>query len=355
MTLGYATGLMSSPSSVDFTFGIALLLVLGTVGLRVLVSIYKFWGMKVKNVLQRLGVLAVVCASVIGGGCRQMVEPGHVGIVVNYNGGDRGVEGYPKVTGAVWYNPWNTRIIEYPVFVQTVVWSKSATEGNPANEEISFSVSEKMRVDADISLAYHLEAEKVPAFYVRFRAEDIKLFTHGFLRNLARQKFDDVAGKYRMDQIMGDNGPFLTEVRAKLQEELNPIGVKLDQFGFIGAPRPPAGGIDAINQSLQASQIAIRIENELRQSKAQAEKSVAQADGEARVAIARADGEAKAAIARAEGEAKANQILSNSITDNLIRWNQLDIQRRTIARWKGEVPSMMTGGAVPFINLEKKQ
>lgn len=299
----------------------------------------------------------ILAASVLLTGCgRTIVEPGHVGIKVDYYGTDRGVESYPQVTGIVWYNPFTTSVFQYPTFVQTAVWSHNVNEGNPVDESINFTTADQMQVSADISLAYHLTPEKVPAFYVKFRSHDLGLFTHGFLRNLAREKFDNAAGKYRIEQIMGDNAPFLKETRDALQAELTPIGVQIDQFGLVGAPRPPAQVIEAINAKVKATQIAIQVENEVRQTKAQAEKDVAKAEGNARASVATAEGEAQAQIARAQGEAKANQALSSSIDNKLIEWRKLQIQSDAIARWQGLVPTYMGGTTpIPFLSIEKEK
>lgn len=302
-------------------------------------------------------ILAFICVSVLLTGCgRTIVEPGHVGIKVDYYGTDRGVESYPQVTGIVWYNPFTTSVFQYPTFVQTAVWSHNVNEGNPVDESVSFTTADQMQVYADISLAYHLIPEKVPAFYVKFRSQDLGTFTHGFLRNQAREKFDNAAGKYRIEQIMGDNAPFLKETREALQAELTPIGVQIDQFGFIGAPRPPQQVIDAINAKVKATQIAIQIENEVRQSKAQAEKNVAEAEGQARALVARAEGNAKAAVAQAQGDAEANRLLSQSITANLIEWRRLGVQQQSIQKWNGTLPGFLGGSApIPFINVEKEK
>jgi regulator of protease activity HflC (stomatin/prohibitin superfamily) len=267
------------------------------------------------------------------------IEPGHVGIRVYAYGANKGVDDYPSVTGRVWYNPWNTDIIQYPVFVQNVSWTKDPGEGHPINEEISFNTGDQMVVYADISLAYQLEQTKAPAFYVKFRADDIEKWTHGFLRNITRQKFDEVAGRYKIEQIMGDNAPFLKEVREIVQKELDPYGVHLEQMGFNGSPRPPQAVIDAINGKVKATQDAIRVENEIRQTEAQAKKD-----------IAKAEGEAKAAIARAEGEAKANQIVNSSISVNLLEWRRLEISSNATQKWNGQLPTY-SGGTMPFLQL----
>jgi regulator of protease activity HflC (stomatin/prohibitin superfamily) len=280
-------------------------------------------------------LLPLLLVAISLGACSTRVSPGYVGIQVNYSGTDRGVSSYPVVTGRVFYNPYNTSILEYPTFVQTAVWTANKDEGHPVNEEITFTNADKMKISADISLAYHLEGEKVPSFYVKFRSDNLSAFTHGFLRNLARQEFDHHGGKYSIDQIMGDNADFLESVRASLQEDLKPIGVVLDQFGFIGAPRPPQAVTDQINASVHANQLTTQKQNELAQVQADMAKKREETDTNARNALV-----------YAEAQANANRKLSESITPNLLELKRLE-------KWDGKLPYINGGSTNPFVSIAK--
>lgn len=272
-------------------------------------------------------------------GCTR-VGPGYVGIKVSMAGTSRGVDAYPATTGWVFYNRMTDSVFEYPTFVQTAKWTRDPNEGHPVNEEITFTNKDSMLISADISLSYTLRAEKVPAFYVKFRSDDLDKFTHGYLRNVARDMFNETAGKYSIEQIMGDNGPFLAEVRQKLQTQVEPIGVVIEQFGLIGAPRPPEAVIGSINAKVQAQQIALQKQNEIMQAEAEAKKAVAVAQGEA-----------NAKIAVAEGEAKANQLLSGSITPVLLEWQKLRIQQQAVDKWNGVRPTVEAGSGTTGLLL----
>lgn len=281
----------------------------------------------------KIGVVgAVVLLMSILGACTSCtrVGPGYAGIKVNMAGTNRGVSEYAATTGYVFTNPFTQTVLEYPTFVQNATWRKG-DDGQP-NEELTFSTKDKMRVDIDVSLGYHLEFACVPAFYVKFRNDDLKAFTHGFLRNVARDKFVEIGGTYSIDQIMGGNGEFLANVHTKLQQDLEPVCVTLDQFGILGAPRPPQAVIDSINATAQATQKALQIQNEVMQAEAQAKKNIAQAEGDA-----------KSQLIRAEAEAKANRLVSESLTSNLVEWKRID-------KWNGAMPQV-SGGATPFVNL----
>lgn len=289
-------------------------------------------------------------------GCT-MVEPGSVGIVVNKMGSDRGVENIPQETGLVWYNPISQTVFEYPVFVQTVVWTKSPTEGSPLNEEVSFNTKDGMVMTGDVSLSYSIKPDYVPKFYVKFRSDNLSTFTHGFLRNQARDKFSEVASIYSVEEVYGaKKETFLKEVKHRLNSELSGVGVVIEQFGFIGAPRPPENVVAAINMKIAATQKAMQIENELRQSQAEALKVIAKAEGEAKARLATAQGEAMSAVALAEGEAtatmaraeataKSNELISRSISDKALEWKRLALQEQAISRWNGARPQIEGAGS----------
>jgi regulator of protease activity HflC (stomatin/prohibitin superfamily) len=280
-----------------------------------------------KLILAALGVLF----SLSIGGCGTTIQPGHVGILVNQYGQNRGVQDYTTTTGRVWYNPISTSVIEYPTYVQTVKWTANPHEGGlndrpgsgTENESITFTTKESMAVNADISLSFQLQPELIPAFYVKFRSDDLSNFTYGFLHNVTRDAMMEIGGHYTVEQIMGNNEPFLHEVRDRIQAQMTPIGVQIQQFGLIGAPRPPQQVVDSINAAEQAKYLALQKQNELEQTKADAAKR----------------------IAEAEGLAKANFALSQSITPNLLEKQRLDIQDRWISRWNGQTPTVTSGNS----------
>jgi regulator of protease activity HflC (stomatin/prohibitin superfamily) len=267
-----------------------------------------------------------------------------VGIKVDLAGSQRGVEDLPIRTGWVFYNFLSSTIVEYPTSVQTAKWTKDPNEGSSNNEEMSFNTKDGLTVYGDLSVSYHLDANKVPAFYVKFRNDDISQFTHGFLRNVARDAINRTGSQYTVQEIMGEKKSELEQnSRQDLQKQVADIGVVIDQFGFIGSPRPPQSVIDAINAKVQAQQIAVQKQNELVQSQADAAKLVAAAEGQA-----------KAQIAVANGEAESNRVRAASISQNIIEWQKLTVTDRWIEKWNGQVPQVQTGANGPGMLLDIK-
>jgi regulator of protease activity HflC (stomatin/prohibitin superfamily) len=277
--------------------------------------------------------VSVLMVSVLTGCTR--IGPGHVGIKVAMAGDDKGVLNNPVSTGWVFYNPASTSVIEYPTNMKTVIWTKSTEEGKPTDESITFTNKDQLTINADFSLNYYLKPESAPAFYVKFLAKDINDFSDGYLRSIARNCVNDVAGNYPIEQIMGDNAKFLSDATTCIDNIVSPYGIVVDKhgFGFIGAPRPPQAVIDNINSKIQASQIAMQKQNELLQVQADANKQVAAAEGKA-----------KSMIAEAQGEAEANRLRTTSITPVILQNKALDNQHDAIWRWDGHMPSTMLNG-----------
>jgi regulator of protease activity HflC (stomatin/prohibitin superfamily) len=275
-------------------------------------------------------------------GCATRIGPGRVGIKVDLAGSQRGVEELPIRTGWVFYSFLSSTIVEYPTSVQTAKWTRDPNEGSVNNEEMSFNTKDGLTVYGDLSVSYHLDSAKVPAFYVKFRNDDINQFTHGFLRNVARDAINRTGSQYTVQEVMGEKKSELElNSRAELQKQVGDIGVVIDQFGFIGSPRPPQSVIDAINAKVQAQQIAVQKQNELVQSQADAAKLVAAAEGQA-----------KAQVAVANGEAESNRVRAASISQNIIEWQKLAVTDRWIAKWNGQVPQVQTGANGPGMLLD---
>lgn len=265
----------------------------------------------------------------------QRIEPGYVGVKVSYSGEGRGIEIVPS--GREWYNPFTQTIYEFPTFAQTAKWTRSAEEGSATNQEISFNSREGLIITADVSLSFQLDPSKIAEFYAKFRKGDLSWFIDNYLRNVSRDHFNAVAATYSVEDIYGSKKEeFLEGVRKRINDQVKDIGVRLEQFGFIGAPRLPQQVAEALTLKITATQQAMKAENELRIAEAEAKKR-----------IAAAEGDAKAQIARAQGEAEANLKLASSITQQLIEWKRLEI----MTKWNGVLPTVQGGGNGMILQL----
>ena len=279
--------------------------------------------------MRKLLLLAAVAMLALG--CSR-VEPGYVGIKVNLLGSDKGVNGEELGVGRYFIGP-NTRLYTFPTFQQNIVWTKNPAEGSENDESITFQTVEGMSCNADIGLAYHLKSDKVSDIFGKYR-KGIEEITDVYVRNVVRDAINDVASRMPVEDVYGKGkSKFVADVTARVKEQLTPDGIVIDKISLIGNIRIPSQVTKALNAKLEASQRAQQRETELREAEAQAKKKIAEADGDA-----------KSIILRAEAQAKANQLLSKSITPNLVKYEQ-------VKKWNGILPQVTSEGGT-LVNLK---
>lgn len=341
-TFSVASGYVNSSSDTDVTLGLVLYGIIAFGWISGVVMVKKsLWNsntgeftVQAKNWFKNLFLVSFMAFLPVLSGCLTAVDAGHVGIRVNMAGTNRGVDAFPTVTGWTFYNPITEKIIQYPTFIQTAVWSASNNEGNRVNEEISFNSKKGLIITSDISLSFRIEPEKVPSFYKTFRKDDVSEFTHGYLRNMARDAFQELGAKFETEDIYGARkDELLKNVQAYINEKVRPFGVVIEQFGFLGAPRLPESVVAALNASQAAVQKAIQVENEIRQTEAEAKK---------RVAVEM--GQAAAQTIHAKAQAESNLLLSKSLTPEFLKYKQLQIMEK----WDGRRP-LVEGQSSGFI------
>ncbi len=260
------------------------------------------------------------------------VNPGHVGILIHRAGG--GVDRTPLGPGLHARNPLLTSIVEYPTYMQTLVLTRTVTEGSSGNDEINVNSVEGQPISLDVSMSFELDAAKVPNLYQTFRT-DISTIQHGYIKQSIRQALQEVVGEEQIADIIGPKKAEVTNrVRLLLEKRLTPYGVEVKQF-TINELRPPVSVIEAINTKNVMQQQALTAQNEL-------QKNTFQAQGDS----IKAAGRAKAITAEAEAQARANTLLAQSITPTLVQYEMTK-------RWDGKMPQV-SGGAIPMLNLNAK-
>lgn len=259
--------------------------------------------------------------------CFKMISPGYVGVVVDMLGDEKGVEAKELHVGMHWISPWRN-VYQFPIFEQNSTW-----EGD--KDAFHFQTSEGMAVSAEIGITYHLRSESIPIIFQRYR-RGMDEITHVFIRNYIRDAVNKSASKTCIEDLYSGKESFFEEVESHVRSDLSPLGIELSRIYLIGRFHFPQTVITALNAKIEANQRAQQRENELREAEAEAKKQVAKAEGQA-----------KCSVVKAEAESLANNLLSQSITAELIQW-------QAVQKWNGHMPQV-TSGAMPFIEIERKK
>ena len=159
-----------------------------------------------------------------------------------------------------------------------------------------------------------------------------------------------VFSKYTAENLVANRQRLSEAIREGLHAELdqygiNVISVSIENLDFT----------DAFTDAVEAKQVAAqkKLQAEIEQgqmtmeTQQQAERKRINAEAEANVAKINADADAYALKVRSEAEAEANKKIAESLTDNLIKFNE-------IKAWDGKLPTYMAGegsSTMPILNL----
>jgi len=269
------------------------------------------------------GVSAVVLLAGFGMSTTK-INPGHAGIIYNMRGG---LEENTLSQGWHIVAPWKS-VREYPVSTETVWLTQSKTEGSPNDDSFNTSTMEGKPVSVDAYFTYHVDVDKLPAIFTRFKGASIESISGGYLKQQIKTASQSITSGYSVMDLYGNKR---TEIQLKVHEllikELTPFGLVIETFSF-GEIRPDEETKKAIQLKVDAQQKLQQMETELMQSKVLADKARVDAQGVA-----------DASLIKAEGEAKANQVLQASLTDALVRY-------QTVLKWNGAYPQVVGGNQI---------
>lgn len=271
------------------------------------------------KVLKFLALLSVVGLA----GCSQ-VPAGYRGVIVNLYGSDKGVSEQSVGVGR-YYLGWNSELYLFPTFLQNYSWKDT--------QAITMQTSEGLSIRTDAGITYNIQPDNVVKVFTKYRL-GIDEITNTFLHNMVRDAMNEVASKMTVEQIYGaQKEDFIKQVNEIVKREAATTGIDVDKIYLVGSFELPETVVNSINSKIQASQNAMKVENEVATAKAEAQKTIVEAQAHG-----------QQVLINAESQAKANKILAESLTPEFVSY-------QAILRWNGQLPQM-TSSAIPFINLK---
>ncbi len=270
------------------------------------------------------------------------IDPGYVGIVFD--------KASRRVTntldpGWVFINPFTQSITRYPVGVQTLVMVQQAQEGQVGGDDsVLVGTREGQRMQADVSVQYSVEQARAADLYRTWAGAPIARIEDNLVRQVTRSALNDIASQYGWEQIYGEKRiEYTNKVAEELTRRFGDKFVKFESLNLRGW-HLPENLQKALEQKIAAQQAAEQQNFALRQAEIKAQQDRVQAEGEAAATRARAEGEADAIKIRAAAQAEANRALAESLTSELIRYQQLQ-------KWDGKLPVFNGGSATPLVDV----
>jgi len=294
--------------------------------------------------LLTLGIAALAAVAALGlvSASWRTIEPGYVGIV--FDKVSRQVSARSLDPGWQFINPFTQSIQQYPVTIQTYSMVQAQGEGSQADDDsIKVQSSEGQQVNLDTVIQYQVIKAEAAQLFQDWGGAPIDIVEDRVVRQYTRSQVPLVASLYGWEDISATQREKISnQIAARLEGEFARRHLQLVSFG-IREVHLPQQLQAALDQKIQAQQEAERQEYQLQQAKVKAEQDRVAAEGQANAVRAQAEGQADATRIQAEAQAEANRLLAQSLTPEVIRYQQLQ-------RWDGKLPVFNGGGATPLID-----
>lgn len=243
------------------------------------------------------------------------IEQGQVGVKRK-----KGViDPVPILEGRTRVNPFNTVVFRVPTRTKNL----KLTLPLPSKEGLT--------VQAEISIIYHLDPMAVPQLL-----KDVGIdFESQLILPVFCSASSDVAARFfAKDLHSGERSVIELEIKDRMNDILAQRGIILDNV-LLKSIELPEGLRRTIEEKLEAEQEAQRMQFVKQQQEADAERRVIEAKGEQQVEILKAEGEkravelraeaqANATLLQAEADAKANDLLQQSLTEEVLKLHAIE-------------------------------
>ena len=274
-------------------------------------------------------VAVIILALVVATTCTATVQTGYTGIVTTFGK----VEDVTLEAGLHFKSPFQSII------------PMDNREQKSTFETQAFS-SDIQQVDITGSINYAINKSTAMNLFKEVGTDYFNKLVYPRMLEITKGVFS----KYTAENLVANRQKLSESIREGLDNELdeygiNVISVSIENLDFT----------DAFTDAVEAKQVAAqkKLQAEIEQNQMtmetqqQAERKRINAEAEANVAKINADADAYALQVRSEAEAEANKKIAESLTENLIRFNE-------IKNWDGKLPTYMSGQGgttIPVLNL----
>ena len=145
-----------------------------------------------------------------------------------------------------------------------------------------------------------------------------------------------ISAKYTAEQLITERNQVGAEIKEQLEAKVSDYGIQIEKFNIVNFDFSAE-----FNSAIEQKQVA---EQNLLKTKTEQEEQLVIADADAQKKIKAANAEAAAIKAKADAQAEANKVLSESISDSLLKY-------QTIEKWDGQLPKVASD-ANPLISLD---
>lgn len=279
------------------------------------------------------GLIALICAIVvvvfIATACTATVETGYTGIVTTFGR----VEDVTLEAGLHLKSP----------FQRIIAMDNREQKSSFTTEAFS---SDIQQVNVTGSINYAINKSTAMNLFKEVGTDYFNKLVYPRMLEITKGVFS----KYTAENLVANRQTLSESIRDGLYSELNSYGINVISLSIENIDFT-----DAFTDAVEAKQVAAqkKLQAEIEQAQMtmetqqQAERKRINAEAEANVAKINADADAYAVKVRSEAEAEANKLIAESLTESLLKQNE-------IKAWDGQLPTFVSGegsATLPILQL----
>lgn len=288
----------------------------------------------------------------------EVINSGEVGIISTAGK----YEPTPLQPGLHFYIPMLQKVIVVDTKVRVINYTSSdkssvstSKEGIIGNGSISVLDNRGLPVDVDLTVQYRLRASSAPETIASWGLSWEEKIINPVVRDVVRS----VIGRFPAEELPSKRNEIAMFIEDGIRKKVEALTNKPAELESVQlrAIILPVKIQDQIERVQVARQEAERARYEVERAKQDAEKRAAQATGEAEAKKIQAQGNAQAILIEAEANAKSNDLISKSLTGELLKLRSIEVQGKfneALKENKDASIFLTPGGAVPNIWVDTK-
>lgn len=269
------------------------------------------------------------------------VEDGQVAVIDTFGKYDDTESG----PGLHWKWPFIQDITVMDGKMQTVSYKRGGQEdGDPFDgitnrPLISILDAKNLPIGIELTVQYTPDTTEMSHILRTWGENYFERKLNPIIRDITR----DVASGYDAEDIARKRGEIGSAMKAAIAESFKDIPFILNEVAIRDIALPPSVA-EKIRQVQEAKQEEQRLAMVEKQAEVNKKIEVINAQRVAEVNVTTARGEAEAILTKAKAQAEANRKVAASLTELLVRQNQIE-------RWDGVVAKYQLGNSGTFLNL----
>ncbi len=263
----------------------------------------------------KAGIVALIAVGLFASAFT-VVPAGNTGVVLTLG----------KVSSASFQEGFHLKI----PFIQQV---ESMSNKIQVYETPASAVSKDLQtVSSTIAVNYRLVSDKSADMYKNVGLD----YQTILITPVVQECMKSATAKYTAEQLITERQTVGDEIKTVLDSKLNSYGIYIEKFNIVNFDFS-----EEFNNAIEAKQVA---EQNLLKTQTEQEQAIVIAEANAKQKVIAANAEAEAILAEAQAQADANKLLEESLSSNVIAYEQ-------IQKWDGVMPKVTGSEGGLLINV----